>query len=67
MSSIRYTLDEARIELARQHCELYGHQLELIHLVKTGWFPPPPGCPGGWHCRNCDVGITFDYPERPGT
>lgn len=32
----RYTLDEARRELARRECAMHGHDVETILIVQTG-------------------------------
>lgn len=65
MTEEKYTLAQAKVMFGREHCAFHGHTLQLIHLVKTGWISPPIGCPEGWHCINCDVQITFTYPELP--
>lgn len=61
----KYTLAQAKIMFGRQHCAFHGHTLKIIKIVRTGWMPPPEGCPGGWHCINCDIQITFTYPDLP--
>lgn len=50
----KYTLEEAEKLIGRRKCRMYGHAIQQ----HGGTFTPPI-----WHCANCDVVVTFTYPE----
>lgn len=53
----RYTLEEARLELARQECMMHGHQFSVVSVIGLG--------PSLLKCDRCGDSWTINNPQEP--
>ncbi len=62
MTEQRYTLDEARTELARQECAADGHNYDVI---SSRSFENPAGTPVDVRCARCKTHWPIAHPNDP--